>query len=124
MRVFPESGGPPAAAWQVWEHFLRGGDGLVLWSDRELSRDEGLRGWLADTVSEVRRVQRELGSWRPEPSGAAIVHSPDSIAVAWLEDALLDGPTWPNRLARYQREHGTRDRSLRAWLRLFEDVGS
>ncbi len=121
--VFADRAGPSDAAWQMWEHFLRGGDGAVVWSDRILAGDDRLRERLAQAAADIRTVQREIGAFRPRTSGAAIVHSPDSIALAWLRDALLDGPTWPNRLARYQRENGVRERSLDSWLRVFEDVG-
>ncbi len=122
--VFPEAGGPDASAWLAWEHVLRGGDGLVLWSDRTLAADPALRARLAGAVVDLRAVRGRVGAFRPAVRGAAVVHSPASMALAWLRDALLDGPTWPRRLAGYQREHGTRERSLRAWLRLLEDAGA
>ncbi len=121
--IFSEQGGPPAAAWQAWEHWLRGGDGLVLWSDLELERDPALAERLGETVRSIRALQAELGPFRPKPSGVALLHHPRSAALAWLRDALLDGPTWPNRLAGYQRQFGTLERHIDAWLRAVEDVG-
>lgn len=112
-----------AAAWQVWEHWLRGGDGVILWSDRELSQSETVRERLAQAVADVRALQDELGPWRPQTSVLAVLHDGDSVALAWLRDALLDGATWPRRFQGYQEEHGTRERALRAWLRLAEDTG-
>lgn len=121
--IFSESGGPSAAAWQAWEHWLRGGDGLVLWSDLELERDPALADRLAETVRSIRALQAKLGPFKPRPSGVALLHHPQSAALAWLRDALLDGPTWPNRLAGYQRQFGTLERHMDAWLRAVEDVG-
>ncbi len=123
-----ESGSVAGAALRAWEHQLRGGDGLILWSDKLLAANPAYANRLARVVESIRRVRRlapELVSpgWGT-PWRAAIVHSPDSIANSWLHDALLDGPTWPNRLAGYQRNHGTRERTLTAWLRLLEDAGS
>src|SRR5262249_44173362 len=60
---------------------------------------------------------------QPSPEAVAVVHDADSSAASFLRDALLDGPTWPRRKASYQREHGTRERELETWLRLFEDCG-
>jgi len=111
------------SAWQVWEHWLRGGDGVVLWSDRELARSTILHERLARAVADVRALRATLPHWRPTPSGIAVLHDGDSVALAWLRDALLDGPTWPRRFQGHQEEHGTRERELRAWLRLAEDVG-
>jgi hypothetical protein len=110
-------------AWQIWEHWLRGGDGVILWSDRELARSTILRERLAQAVAGVRALREQLPHWRPVPSGIAVLHDGDSIALAWLRDALLDGPTWPKRFQGHQEEHGTRERELRAWLRLAEDIG-
>jgi len=122
-----ESGGVAGATQRAWEHVLRGGDGLILWSDKLLAQLPKYRTRMSAVVRSIRHLRElapELDS--PEwgaPSHIALLHSPDSVAFTWLMDALLDGPTWPNRLAGYQREHGSRERSLQAWLRLSEDLG-
>ena len=122
-----ESGGVGGATQRAWEHVLRGGDGLILWSDTLLAQHPEYRERMGEVVRSIRRLRSlapELSS--PEwgaPSGAALVNSPNSVAFTWLKDALLDGATWPNRLARYQRQYGIREFSLRTWLRLFEDLG-
>jgi hypothetical protein len=112
-------------AWGVWEHWLRGGNGLVLWSDASLAAlsPEG-RARLEEAVAAVRELQ-EAGV-RPDPaprSGIALVDDDDSRSVSFLRDALRDGPTWPRRRSAYQEENGTRERKLRTWLRLLEDCG-
>lgn len=124
VTVFPEAGGPDASAWQLAEHALRGGDGAVLWSDRELARAPELRERLARAVAGVRAARALTGAFLPRPAGVALVSSPDSIALAWLRDALPDGPTWPRRLAGHQREHGSRERAARSLLRWAEDAGA
>ena len=123
LTVFAEPGDPAGSAWQMWEHWLRGGDGLVLWSARELARSQPLLERTARAARELRATRAVTADFAPSPAGAAIVHSADSVAAGWLRDALLDGATWPRRLQSWQEEHGTLERSLRAWLRLLEDCG-
>lgn len=121
--IFPESDAPQGPAWQLWEHALRGGDGVVLWCDRDLARDEFYRARLARAVLELRRLrERGLAAGAP-PAGVAVLHSPDSLALSWLRESIADGPSWVRRFAGYHEEHGARERALRAWLRLAEDAG-
>lgn len=121
--VFLEAEQPGRAAWQAWDQALRGGDGLVIWSDRLLEAHGESATSLAKAVEDIRRLRSELPGWRPRPGGLALLHSEDSVAIGFLRDALLDGPTWPHRFQGYQEEHGTRERDLRTWLRLAEDAG-
>ncbi len=123
LTVFNEAGAPASAAWQVRQHWLRGGDAVVLWSDRELLGDASYFEATREAVHEVRGLRVALPTWRPAPAGLAIVHDPEAQALGWLRDALHDGPTWPKRFASYQIEHGTREVALRGLLRLAEDVG-
>ena len=121
--VFPSPEQPHDASRAAWMHWLRGGDGLVVWSERELAAHPNLSERLARTVHAIRALDRRFPDFRPTPRGVALVDSPRSVAIAWLRDALLDGPTWPRRLAGLQEREGTLERSRRAWLRFFEDQG-
>lgn len=123
LTLFREEEAPHGAAWLAWEHWLRGGDGFVLWSDRDLETHRDYFESLRRTITDLRALKRTLPDWRPRTAGIAVLHAPDSLALSWLRDALNDGPTWMRRFASYQNEHGTREVSLRALLRLFEDVG-
>lgn len=122
--VFSEPDAPHGASWQIWEHWLRGGDGVVLWSDRELANDRVYFENARRAVAEVRRLSGELPEWSPTPGGVALIHHPDSTALSWLRDALHDGATWPKRYASYQNANGTREVRLRASLRWLEDAGA
>ena len=124
LTVFPDENAPDGPAWIAWEHWLRGGDGLVLWSDRELLAQPDYRKRMARAVNDLRGLRTRFGSWAPRPKGAALIHSPDALALSWLRDALHDGPTWMRRFASYQSEHGTREELLRGMLRLLEDCGN
>lgn len=104
-------------------HWVRGGDGLVVWSGRDLEDHPRAAEQLAKAIADIRATESRLPAFRPEPRGVALVHSPRSVAIAWLRDALLDGPTWPRRLPGYHFEHGTLERSQDSWLRFFEDQG-
>lgn len=121
--VFVGTETPDGAAWKVWEHWLRGGSALVLWSDQELlaSPEHTLR--LTATVARIREIERRYRLWTGFDR-IAVVHDADSIALSWLKDALLDGATWPRRRSGYQAEHGTREKSVRSWLRALEDAGA
>lgn len=122
--IFPDERGPDGVAHDVWEHFLRGGDGLVIWSDRVLAQRPAVRARLVAVVARIRAHLREHGRYLPRPHGVAVVHDDRSIALAFLKDALLDGPTWPKRFGGYQLEHGTWERDVVAWLALFEELGA
>lgn len=119
LTVFPEAGRPERAAWDVWEHALRGGDGLVVWSDAVLAGDAAVRERVAGAIAAVRTLPADFS---PAPGGVAVLHDFDSLALAWLRDALLDGPTWPRRLATHQVATGTWETGLRGWLSLLEDL--
>ncbi len=121
--VFPRGDCAADGAWQAWQHFIRGGDGIVVWSDRVLMQHPPAGERLRQAVADIRRVRRLLPGFRPRPGGVAIAHSPASVAVSWMRDALLDGPTWPRRFQGTQEREGSRERDLRAWLRLLEDCG-
>ena len=123
QTVFPAHRTPDRAAWHAFEHWLRGGDGLVVWSDRELRASPAARARIERAVDDLRAIRREVGTYAPRPAGVALVHSDASVALAWLREALLDGPTWPNRLQGAQERDGAREVSLRNWLRLLEDLG-
>lgn len=122
--VFVAEESPDGAAWKLWEHWLRGGRGAVLWSDTELAGRPAHRARLARAVQDIRALGA-LGTIIPalEQRGGALVYDTDSVALSFLRDAREDGKTWPRRTAGYQAEHGTRERKVEAWLRLFEDCG-
>ena len=121
--IFRQMDAPHSPTWQVWEHWLRGGDGVILWCDRDLSEDETYFETLRDAVAAVRELRARLPGWAPAPRGGALIHHADSLALSWLRDALHDGATWPKRFASYHNEHGTREVALRACLRWLEDAG-
>ena len=124
LTVFRDAEAPLGPSWIAWEHWFRGGDGLVVWSDRDLAADAEYLAQLAGAVRGIRRLRELAPEWRPRPEGVALLHSPDSMALSWLRDALHDGPTWPRRFPSYQNEHGTREVSLHAVLRRLEDLGA
>jgi len=119
--IFVDQETPDGVAWLAWEHWLRGGSGLVLWSDRELLERPEHLARLGEAVRDIRASR----STHPdlEQRGGLILTDPDSVALSFLREALLDGPTWPRRRAGYQAEHGLRERKVRSWLRAIEDAG-
>jgi hypothetical protein len=106
--------------WQVFDAWMRGSSGLVLWSDVEIVGTPAGRARLEEAVRTVREIP-----WRriTIPRTAAVVHDADSTAASFLRDALLDGPTWPRRTAQYQRLHGSQEQKITTWMRILEDCG-
>jgi hypothetical protein len=122
--LFLEGESPQGAAWLAWESWMRGANGLVLWSDAVLAADDARQARLATAVVAIRQVEERcrMRDRRPRrPVG--LLHDPDSIALSWLRDALLDGPTWPRRRASHQAEHGTRERALRMSVQACLELG-
>jgi len=123
--VFVGEESPDGAAKKVWEHWLRGSNSLVLWSAQALAADPARAARLAQAVAEVRRIGRDFPRLlSPNFERIALVHDADSSALSWLKDALLDGVTWPRRRSGFQEQNGTREKSVRRWLRELEDAGA
>ncbi len=125
--VFLQDETPDGAAWVAWDHWMRGGTGLVVWSDEHLGKKPDHTRRLAGAVATIRN-QRFDRSWPRqfplgEVGGVALVRDADSVAYAWMRDALLDGPTWPRRLPSHQAEHGSRERGVQAWRKAIQDAG-
>jgi hypothetical protein len=119
-------------AWQVFDTWIRGGIGIVLWSDAELATlPDAARLRLSEAITTVREIEWHFpDNAEPHPlrfstrsDTVAVVRDADSTALSFLRDARLDGPTWPRRKASYQRTHGRLERKVDAWLRLLEDCG-
>ncbi|MFM7297579.1 MAG: hypothetical protein ACKO4Q_10205, partial [Planctomycetota bacterium] len=111
LTVFA-SQGPSGGAWSVWEHWMHGGDGVFVWSEADLERQQPTGARLLSTLARV----RALAPHRPRPTGIAIAHSGRSVAAGWLRDALVDGATWPQRYASWQEQHGRIERARARWF--------
>jgi len=118
--VFVADDTPDGAAWQVSEHWVRGGDGVVVWCDGDLLDLPEHAERLLAALSVVDALPRDF---LPAPAGVAVLRDDDSRALAFLAEARLDGATWPNRFPSYQREHGLVETAVESWLRTFEDLG-
>ncbi|MAB80569.1 MAG: hypothetical protein CMJ89_14545 [Planctomycetes bacterium] len=121
--VFLEKERRDAVAWVAWEHWMRGGDGLIVWNDTQLEDSPGHGRSLAQAVGEIRALEERLKPGAPLRPEVAIVADDDCVRVSWLRDALIDGPTWPRRLSSHHRKNGTREKKIEQWLRLLEDSG-
>lgn len=121
--LFPSVRAPAAWAWATSEQFLRGGDGAIVWCDRELERSVELYASLRGATELVRRLRGELDGFRPTPRGLAVLRSSRNLAWCWLRDAEDDGASWPKRMSSWQADHGRVELATRAWLELAEDVG-
>lgn len=121
--LFLEGESPEGAAWLAWESWLRGADGLVLWSDTALL-DEARRARLAQAVRDIRALLARYPTLgRPVLSRVALLNDGDSIAASWMRESLLDGPTWPRRKQSASEANGARERRVRAWIRLADELG-
>ncbi|WP_145187944.1 hypothetical protein [Planctomycetes bacterium Pla163] len=121
--VFDESG--PACRWQVWEHVLRGGDGLVLWWRPALAERPELVGALAEAVGAARAFRGRLGptALASVAPRIAVLTDFEGDAGLWLAVARGERLHWPARLAGFEAAHGPAFERRRAWVRAFEDAG-
>ena len=58
--VFLQEERKDAAAWVAWDHWMRGGDGLVVWSDAYLEDQPDHARALAKAVARIRELDAEL----------------------------------------------------------------
>ncbi len=124
ITLFRDERGPHASAWAAWEHWMRGGDGAVVWSDKELRAEPQLAERLKRALARIDALDRELPHFAPSPRGVALVHSARSLSAAWLREAVVDGPSWPNRFPSWQEKHGVYESARNAWLALLDDCGA
>lgn len=124
ITLFRDARGPHASAWAAWEHWLRGGDGAVVWSDKELRAEPELAQRLSLALARIDALDRQLPHFRPAPRGVALIESAHSLAASWLREAAVDGASWPNRFASWQERHGAYESARNRWLALLEDCGA
>lgn len=124
ITLFRDERGPHASAWAAWEHWMRGGDGAVVWSDKELRAEPSLAERLRQALLRIDALDRALPEFRPSPRGVALVNSPHSLAAAWLREAVVDGASWPSRFPSWQERHGLYEGARKAWLALLDDCGA
>jgi hypothetical protein len=120
--VFTESAA--ATAWQVFEHALRGGDGVVLWQRRELAAAPVVADDLAAALAAVRALRFDLGARFERPSGVVVLVDERSDAAAWLEQARRARLAWPQRLAGFEAREGPAFRRRERIVALFEEAGA
>ncbi len=121
--VFLDPTRPEHGAWQAFEHALRGGDMIAVWSSSAIERHTQTLSALLSALDTIRRARQAAPGALPLPSGVALLHDFDSLALSWLFDAALDGSTWPERRTSYHERHGSREAMLASWIRLFDESG-
>jgi hypothetical protein len=121
--VFDES--DAASRWQVWEHVLRGGDGLVLWWRPALAERPALVDALSEAVGAARAFRERLGptALASVTPRIAVLTDFEGDAALWLATARNERVHWPARLAGYEAAYGPAFERRRAWVRAFEDAG-
>ncbi len=129
--IFPEKDPTLArrSVARVWDAYAHGLSGVILWSSEHFFEpgSKRLSGFGHLLAPELRRLR--------EPAAAALVdarvftgdivilESQPSVRLHWMLDSRVDGKTWPNRLASYDREHSTIGHARESWVRLFQDLG-
>lgn|GEM_PF-4333208 len=120
--VFTESAA--ATAWQVWEHALRGGDGVVVWSRDALEARGDAAASLLVALDEVRAWRAAVGAVDADESPRVVVLTDEtSDAAAWLATARRQRLAWPRRLAGFEAEHGPAFARRGAWRQAFDEAG-
>ena len=128
LTVFLQDESPAGVAWQASEHWVRGGNGVVIWNDALLEDHPEKAAALRAALAAIRKLEQAgltgpVLRFPPPPTGPAVLRDDDSRALAFLADARVDGKSWPNRFPSYQATHGTVELAVEKWLRYFEDSG-
>ncbi len=99
----------------LWRFFLRGDDGVILWSYGRAMRNffhelhDGLGKVMVPSV-----IQNDP---------VAIYYSQPSIRVHWMLDSEVDASTWPRRYSSYESSHSCLLKNRLSWMKVFEDSG-
>lgn len=120
--VFTESAA--ATAWQVFEHALRGGDGVVLWQRRELAAAPAVADELSAAIACVRSLIAEHGARFERPRAVAVLVDERSDAELWLAEARRSRLSWPKRLAGFEAREGPAFARRERIVALFEEAGA
>ncbi len=118
----------PREKHRVWRELLHGSRGLILWDAKsEFVRSDGRLGTRGlDAEPYFTEIRRGLGglvinSGRP-PTPIAVLYSPRSLRLEWMEEQRAKGEAWTKRSASSDEDGPLRWRR-ESKARLLEDLG-
>lgn len=114
---------------ELWDYFLRGDEGVIIWSAKEFfvqRRATSPSAWARRLAPTLRSLQeRPLSVYlnaTPTQPRIAILELQASNRLHWMLDSREDGPSWIKRLPSYEVENSTQNRIREAWQKLLEDL--
>ncbi|MCB9832861.1 MAG: hypothetical protein H6807_10325 [Planctomycetes bacterium] len=127
--LFEDPRHPRANEHEIWDYFLRGDRGLILWAaSRVFAAPDDLApsAWAERLAPTLRAVSAPgldgFLAARPPAPRIAILESQASDRLHWMFDSRSDGPAWIHRLGSYEQEHASQNLCREAWQKLLEDL--
>lgn len=127
--LFPSPAGAHINRHELWDYFLRGDHGVILWSSRhwftdaDAARPTDLAKALAPTLKELDGpVARAWMRATPEPAQVAVVESQPSNHLHWMLDSRWEGRSWVHRTTSWEIAHSSQSATREAWQKLLEDA--
>ncbi|MFT7617539.1 MAG: hypothetical protein ACI97A_001178 [Planctomycetota bacterium] len=127
--LFRDERHPEANIHELWDYFLRGDHGVILWSSRDCL--EGTKTltptpWAKSFSPTLKQLDdTSMAAWmaaKPAQAKIAIVESAASNKAHWLLDGQHGGSSWIDRKASYERNHSSQDVTRESWQKLLEDL--
>ncbi len=127
--LMPHPGGPAFERRELWERFIRGDRGVVLWNSSlwfqkgDLHRPTPRAKMLAPTLRLL--GGEEAAAWyeaRPIDARVAILESQPSNRLHWMLDTRFDGRAWVHWKDEEALLQSSQNRAREAWIRLLEDL--
>ncbi len=114
---------------ELWDYFLRGDAGAILWSAKEYfpqRRANRPSPWGLRLSTTLKKLAAQPASVylnaTPSQPQIAIVESHPSNRLHWMLDSREDGPSWVNRLPSYEKLNSTQNLVREAWQKVLEDM--
>ncbi len=127
--LFEDHRHPQANQHELWDYYLRGDNGVIIWSSKDYFNDpEKLepKPWAKRLTKTLRKLRhKSLDGWkRAQATQAqiAVIESSASNKAHWLLDGRLDGRNWINQLAQHEIEQNSQNLTRESWQKLLEDL--
>ncbi|HGY91684.1 MAG TPA: hypothetical protein ENK43_10990 [Planctomycetes bacterium] len=127
--LMPHPGGPAFERRELWERFIRGDKGVVLWNsslwfqEGDVRRPTQRARLLAPTLRLL--GSKDAAAWyaaRPIAPQVAILESQPSNRLHWMLDTRFDGRAWIHWKDQEALMQSSQNRAREAWIKLLEDL--
>ncbi len=127
--LMPHPEGPAFERHELWERFIRGDKGVILWNsslwfqDGDVRRPTSRARILAPTLRLL--GSEEAAAWyaaRPIEPQVAILESQPSNRLHWMLDTRFDGRAWIHWKDQEALTQSSQNRTREAWVKLLDDL--